>query len=84
MSEAQLAICGAAATTRVEMEQLASRMSEGTATPDDLDLYNRFAGNLRRHLEVLGLERKARLVDASLTLAQVSQRIKDARRSGGL
>ena len=66
MSEAQLAICGAAATTRVEMEQIAARMSEGATRPDDVDLYNRLAGNLRRHLEVLGLERKARDVTPDL------------------
>ncbi len=70
MSEAQLALCGMAATTRVEMEQLAAKMSEGTATPDDIDLYNRLGGNLRRHLETLGIERRQRPVnDGSNVLA---------------
>jgi hypothetical protein len=63
MSEAELAICGMAATTRVEMERLAARMSEGAATPEDVDLFNRLAGNLRRHLESIGLERRARPVN---------------------
>jgi hypothetical protein len=84
MSEAELAICGMVATGRVEMEQLAARMSEGTATPDDVDMYNRLAGNLRRHLETLGLERRAKPVDGPLTLAQISASIKAERQSGGL
>jgi hypothetical protein len=63
MSEAELAICGMVSTARVEMEQLAARMSEGQATSDDVDLFNRLAGNVRRHLETLGLERRARPVD---------------------
>jgi hypothetical protein len=40
------------------MEQLAAKMSEGRATPDDVDLFNRLAGNVRRHLETLGLQRR--------------------------
>ena len=73
MSEAQLAICGMAATARVEMERIAARMSEGAATPDDVDLYNRLAGNLRRHLETLGIERRQRDVtdDIDRVLAKV-------------
>ncbi len=60
MSEAELAIAGMVATSRVEMEQLAAKMSEGQATPDDVDLFNRLAGNVRRHLETLGLQRRAK------------------------
>jgi hypothetical protein len=63
MSEAELAISQMVATTRVEMEQIAARCSEGTATPEDIDLYNRLAGNLRRHLETLGLERRQKPVN---------------------
>jgi hypothetical protein len=84
MSEAELAISQMVATTRVEMEQIAARCSEGTATPEDIDLYNRLAGNLRRHLEALGLERRALPVNGPLTLAEISARIKAERRSGGL
>jgi hypothetical protein len=75
MSEAELAICGMAATTRVEMEQLAARMSEGAATSDDVDLYNRLGGNLRRHLETLGLQRRQQDVsdDIDRVLAKVAK-----------
>ena len=57
-SEAELALCDVVATTRVEMGQLAARMSEGNATMEDIDAYNRLSGNLRRLLETLGLERR--------------------------
>ena len=44
------------------MKELAARMSEGVATAEDNDAYNRLSGNLRRHLEVLGLERRQKPV----------------------
>jgi hypothetical protein len=76
MSEAELALCGVTATQRVEMEQLAAKMSEGTATPDDIDLYNRLGGNLRRNLEVLGIQRRQRDVtdDIDEVLSRVAKR----------
>lgn len=76
MSEAELAICGMVSTTRVEMEQIAARLSEGAARPEDVDIYNRLAGNLRRHLEVLGLERRATPVndDIDTVIARVIKR----------
>ena len=44
--------------------------SHGIATVEHLDLYNRLAGNLRRLLKSIGLERKARPVsDGSHVLA---------------
>jgi hypothetical protein len=33
---------------------------DGEASPQDLDLYQRTAGNLRRLLETVGLQRRAR------------------------
>jgi len=83
MSEAELAICGMVATARVEMEQLAAKMSEGIATPDDVDLYNRLSGNSRRHLETLGLERRAKPVDAPPTLSEIARRIHASKTSEG-
>jgi hypothetical protein len=79
MSEAELAICGMTATTRVEMEQLAARMSEGAATPEDVDLFNRLAGNCRRHLETLGLQRRARTVNPDHDLGAIAERIRAAK-----
>ncbi len=62
MSEAQLALCWNVAVARVELEQIAAKMSEGTATLEDQDAWNRISGNVRRHLETLGLERRAKPV----------------------
>jgi hypothetical protein len=70
-SEAQLSLCRRIATTEVELERLEARMSEGDDTVD-LDVFNRLAGNLRRMFESIGLERRARPVNAPLTLAEIS------------
>jgi hypothetical protein len=69
MSEAQLSLCRRASAIEVQLEQMEASMSEG-ALKVDLDLYNRLSGNLRRILESIGLERKARPVnDGSHVLA---------------
>ena len=63
-SEAQRAIVGLASTLKVELEQLDSRFStNGGATAAELDLYSRVAGNCRRLLESIGLERRAKPVN---------------------
>jgi len=68
-SEAQLSLCRRIATTSVELERIEAKMSEGDDTVD-LDVYNRLAGNLRRMLESIGIERRARPVnDGSNVLA---------------
>ncbi len=68
-SEAQLSLCRRIATTSVELERLEARMSEGDDKVD-LDVFNRLAGNLRRMLESIGLERVAKPVnDGSRVLA---------------
>jgi hypothetical protein len=47
----------------VELERLEATFAlAGAASPDDLDLYQRAAGNLRRILEVVGIERRPRNV----------------------
>ena len=58
MSEAQFALCKRAAGLEAELEQLEGRLSLGQEV--DLDCYGRAASHLRRMLETLGLERKAR------------------------
>jgi hypothetical protein len=62
-SEAELSICRITATLEVEMEMIAAAMSEGKASPEDVDRYNRLAGNVRRNHETLGLKRTAKPVN---------------------
>jgi hypothetical protein len=78
-SEAQLSLCRRIATTEVQIEQMEAKMSEGDDSVD-LDLFNRFAGNLRRMLESIGLERRAR--DVGPTLASIADEIKRGRAVG--
>lgn len=65
LSEAQHALCRRAATISVELENLDGRLSKGEFV--DLDAYARVTGHLRRVLETLGIERKARDVTPSLS-----------------
>jgi len=58
MSEAQLALAKRAAGLECELEQMEGRLSQGEEI--NLDSYGRAASHLRRILESLGLERKAR------------------------
>jgi hypothetical protein len=58
VSEAKFALCKRAAGLECELEQLEGRMSQSEAI--NLDSYGRAASHLRRILETLGLERKAR------------------------
>jgi hypothetical protein len=68
MSEAMLSLCRPAATLEIQLEQLECRMSEGDDV--DIEIYGRIASHLRRILETLGVERKARPVnDGSDVLA---------------
>jgi hypothetical protein len=64
LSEAQLALCKRAATLECELERLEALLSQGEQV--DLDSYGRAASHLRRILESIGLERKARDVSPSL------------------
>jgi hypothetical protein len=67
-SAAERSIVRRAATMTVELERLESRFAlAGQADPVDLDLYQRTAGNLRRLLEAVGLQRRARDVTPTLT-----------------
>ena len=69
VSEAEKSIIRRAATLTVELERLEARFAQaGEASADDLDLYQRAAGNLRRLLEAVGLKRRPR--DVTPTLAE--------------
>ena len=65
MSEAQLSLIRRAATLEVELERLEGRLATGDEDVS-LDAYQRAANSLRRLLESLGLERKAKDVTPSL------------------
>jgi hypothetical protein len=62
-STAERSIIRRAAVLTVELERLEARFaSAGEASAEDLDLYQRTAGNLRRLLEAVGLQRRAKEV----------------------
>jgi len=62
-SAAERSIIRRAAVLTVELERLETRFaSAGGASVEDLDLYQRTAGNLRRLLEAVGLRRRAKEV----------------------
>jgi hypothetical protein len=67
LSEAQRSLIRRASTIELELEQLEGQLSEGKAA--NLAIYATAAGHLRRILETLGIERRAR--DVTLTLGQV-------------
>ena len=62
-SEAKRSIVRRAAVLTVELERIETRFAEGRGSDSDLDLYQRTAGNLRRLLESVGLERRPREVE---------------------
>jgi hypothetical protein len=66
LSEGQLSLCRRSATLEVQLEQLEAAMSEGAEV--DLDQYGRLAGHLRRYLETLGLQRRAKPVNDGSTV----------------
>jgi hypothetical protein len=68
LSEAQAALIRDAAALEIELERMRGRLSEGERV--DLDQYGRVAGQRRRILESIGLERRARDVGAP-SLAQL-------------
>jgi hypothetical protein len=66
ISEAMLSLCRRVAAIEVQLEQMEASMSEGDLKVD-LDLYNRLAGNLRRMLESIGLQRVSHDVTPDLS-----------------
>jgi hypothetical protein len=65
-SAAQASLCRRAATLEIGLEHLEQRMAGGDDDPALLDQYARSAGTLKRLLEALGIERRARDVTPSL------------------
>ncbi|ESX68762.1 hypothetical protein NKJ87_06350 [Mesorhizobium sp. M0027] len=76
LSQSQLSLIRRAATLSVQLEQMEGRLSEGLDA--DMDLFGRLAGHLRRILETLGIERKAKNVTPTL------QQYRAQRQAGGL
>jgi hypothetical protein len=71
-SAAERSIIRRASVLTVELERLEAKFAlAGEADVDDLDLYQRTAGNLRRLLEAVGLQRRTR--DVTPTLSQYLQ-----------
>jgi hypothetical protein len=66
-SEAERSIIRRASVLTVELERLEVKFAlAGEAGTADLDLYQRTAGNLRRLLEAVGLQRRAKDVEPTL------------------
>lgn len=62
-SAAERSIIRRASVLTIELERLEVKFARaGEASADDLDLYQRTAGNLRRLLESVGLQRRPRAV----------------------
>jgi hypothetical protein len=61
-SAAERSIVRRAAVITTELEQLEARfaLANGDVRPEDLDLYQRAANSLRRLLEAVGLQRRAK------------------------
>jgi hypothetical protein len=63
-SAAERSLVRRAAVMTTELEQLEAKFANaGHADPEDLDLYIRASGNLRRLLERVGLQRRAKEVE---------------------
>ena len=66
-SAAERSIIRRASVLTVELERLEARFALAEqASPEDLDLYQRTAGNLRRLLEAVGLQRRPRNLTPNL------------------
>ena len=66
-SAAERSIIRRASVLTVELERLEAKFALAEqASPEDLDLYQRTAGNLRRLLEAVGLQRRPRTLTPNL------------------
>jgi len=83
LSVAQQALLERQAAELICCEQIEARMSSGEATSEDIDQHARLTGNIRRNYEILGVERRARPVDAPLSLEAIARHIEASRPSGG-
>jgi hypothetical protein len=73
LSEAQISLVKRASAVECELEAMEGKLSLGE--PINLDIFTRSASHLRRILESLGLERKAKLVNGNDSDAQFRQEI---------
>jgi hypothetical protein len=64
MSEAQKSLVRRVCSLEIELERIENALALGGEA--DIDLYSRVANSLRRMLEAIGIERKAKLVEVSL------------------
>ena len=65
VSEAEKSIVRRVATLTVELERMESNFAEaGEASPEHLDLYQRVSNSMRRMLETVGLQRRAKPVES--------------------
>jgi hypothetical protein len=85
VSSAVRSIVRRAATLTVELERLEARFAAaGEAEAGELDLYQRTAGNLRRLLEAVGLERRARDITPALGTYLVNKRASESPKANGV
>jgi len=76
LSEAERQIVRRISTHEVELERLeATFAAAGAADPELLDLYIRASGSLKRLLDTIGLERRARPVP---TLSEELEKLREA------
>jgi hypothetical protein len=66
-SAAERSIIRRVAVLTVQLEMLEARFAEGRSTDADIDLYIRGSGNLRRLLEAIGLQRRAKDITPRLS-----------------
>lgn len=71
LSAAQFALCQRAAALQCECERMDARLSQGQEI--NLDTYGRAASHLRRILEALGLERRAKDISGQLDNGEVAR-----------
>jgi hypothetical protein len=64
LSQSQISLIRRASAIELELEQMEGRLSEGGTV--DIEKFSRAASHLRRLLESLGLERRARDITPSL------------------
>lgn len=76
-SVAERSLVRRAAVITTELEMMEARFAAaGHADPGELDLYQRTAGNLRRLLEAIGLQRRAKPVPDLDTFLEMRERAK--------
>jgi hypothetical protein len=77
-SAAERSLIRRASVLTVELERLETKFAlAGEASDSDIDLYQRVAGGLRRLLEAVGLQRRARNVTPTVTEYLASMRQQD-------